>query len=67
MNQRIEHLFRLREEFQLEVDPVVKKQLRDKLFAGVRAFLKENDLAMSEWQFITATRSIYKNWKDNPH
>lgn len=35
MEPRVEDLFRLREEFQLEVDPLVKEPLRDKLFTEV--------------------------------
>jgi hypothetical protein len=67
MDPRIEHLFRLREEFQLEIDPVVKRQLRDKLFGAISAFLKDSDLRMSVWDFLAATSEVYRNWKRNPH
>ena len=67
MDARVEHLFRLREEFQLEVDPLVKRALHRKLLAEVKAFLNANGLHLSAHDFIAATTDVYRNWKKNPH
>ena len=67
MDERIEAIFRSREEFQLEVDPVLKRQLHDKLLAEVEVFLETTGTRMSAHDFVAATTDIYRNWRRNPH
>ena len=67
MDPRLERLFQFREEYQLEVDPVLKAQLYRRMCDEIRLFLREQNLHMDELDFNHTTAEAYKHWRRNKH
>ena len=67
MHREMEDIFRLREEYDLEIDLDVKTGLNWKLHEKLDEFLQRHRLRMSHGTFLRATREDYKNWRRNPH
>ena len=67
MDGRLEELFRLCEEYDLEVEKALKTELSKRFRSEVNRFLKENRPPMTEWDFIHATADGYKHWRRNKH
>jgi hypothetical protein len=62
----LEAIFRLREERDMEIDPVVKTGLHAKFHQRLEEFLNDNNLKMTHAEFLAATREDYKHWRRNP-
>jgi hypothetical protein len=56
----------MREERDLEIDPVVKTELHMKFRERLAEFLNDNNLKMTQAEFLAATREDYRNWRRNP-
>jgi hypothetical protein len=67
MDAQLEHVFRLWEEYDLEVDADLKAELRERFHSETEAFLQGRKLPITRWDFFHAVRDDYKNWKRNKH
>ena len=67
MHEALEKIFQLREERDLEIDPVMKASLHRAFQARLDEFIREYDLKMTRADFLAATRDDYRNWRRNPH
>ena len=67
MHREMEEIFRLREEYDLEIDLEVKAELNRRFHEMLDEFLRRHRLNMTHGTFLAATRSDYKNWRRNPH
>ncbi|MBI2946795.1 MAG: hypothetical protein HYY23_04055 [Verrucomicrobia bacterium] len=67
MDSRLERLFRLREERDMETDADVKAELHRNFLSQVKRFLVENNLPFTPHEFIHATAEAYHQWRRNPH
>lgn len=62
MDPRLERLFRLREERDMEVDDQTEAER-----AEIEEFIREHQLPMNCADFIEGTSDAYKRWRRNPH
>jgi hypothetical protein len=59
-------MFRLREERDLAIDPIVKTELHAIFHGRLEQFLNDNNLKMTHAEFLAATRENDQNWRRNP-
>lgn len=67
MDPRLERLFRLREERDMETDADLKVELHRRFLAQVNEFVLGNRVPLTAREFIDATREAYHHWRRNPH